>query len=176
MTARWPKPLSETERAHFGLDEAVDRFVHAKYELVGKGRDLRRQFNIPSNKKVRFVLKPAGALEPREAEVLKNLLGAETVEINPAYSAPKTTASALSPIGELFLPLDAADLAAEKGRLTKELAKTGAEIEKLAQKLNNAAFVAKAPAQILTEARQRLAEWQARREHVANALHALEQL
>ncbi|MCX6904065.1 MAG: valine--tRNA ligase [Verrucomicrobia bacterium] len=80
MVAHWPKPLTAEEKSHYGLDETVDQFVAAKYELVGKGRNLRREFNIASNKKVKFVLKPAGALAPQEAEVLKNLLNAEVVK------------------------------------------------------------------------------------------------
>jgi len=39
-------------------------FADTKYELVSQGRNLRREANIPSNKKARFVLKPAGHIVP----------------------------------------------------------------------------------------------------------------
>ena len=177
MVAHWPKPLTAEEKSHYGLDETVEQFVAAKYELVGKGRNLRREFNIASNKKVKFVLKPAGSLASEEAEVLKNLLNAEVVELSPAYAAPKGTPSAISPLGELFMPLQGLlDVAAERTRLTKELAKIAAEIERVQQKLNNPAFVQKVPAQVLEEHRARLAEWQGKQNHAQTALDALAQL
>ena len=174
MFARWPKPLSDDEKAHYGLDETVDQVATAKYELVGKGRNLRREFNLPSNKKIKFVLKPAAELPAHEVEVICNLLNAEAVELNPAYAAPKGTPSAVSPLGELFLPLGGLiDVGAEKARLTKELGKIDAEIEKAQQKLNNPAFVAKVPPHVLEEQKSRLAEWEGKRRHAQTALDAL---
>ncbi|MBI5387044.1 MAG: class I tRNA ligase family protein [Verrucomicrobia bacterium] len=175
--AHWPKPLSDDEKSHYGLDATADQVATAKYDLVGKGRNLRREFNIPSGKKIKFVLKPAGDLPAYEAEVIKNLLNAEVVELNPAYAAPKGTPSALSPLGELFLPLEGlVDVAAEKARLTKELAKITTEIEKVAQKLNNPGFVAKVPPHVLEEHKSRLAEWQGKQKHAQSALDALANL
>jgi valyl-tRNA synthetase len=177
MVARWPKPLDKDEKAHYGLDEAADRFVTDKYELVGKGRNLRREFNLPSSKKVRFVFKASVEVTPLEAEVLRLLLNAESVEMNPGYAAPKGTPSALSPLGELFLPLEGLiDVAAEQARLTKEIAKSNAEIEKVQQKLENPAFVQKVPPHVLEEHKARLAEWQGRRQHAEASLKALAQL
>jgi valyl-tRNA synthetase len=174
MTARWPKALNAEEKAHYGLDEAADQFVTAKYELVAKGRNLRREFNLPSSKKIRFVLKPANPLSGQEAEVLKNLLNAEAVVLDGGYAAAKGTPSALSPLGELFMPLEGLiDIAAERARLTKEQGKAVAEIEKVQQKLNNPAFVAKVPAHVLEEHRTRLADWQGKLQHIQGALQAL---
>ncbi len=62
MYARWPKPLDAAFCEHYGLDEPSEQVASAKYELVGLGRNFRREFNLPSNKKLRFVLKPAGDL------------------------------------------------------------------------------------------------------------------
>ena len=177
MFARWPKPLSDDEKSHYGLDATADQVATAKYDLVGKGRNLRREFNIPSGKKIKFVLKPAGDLPAHEAEVIKNLLNAEVVELNVTYAATKGTPSALSPLGELFMPLEGLiDVAAEKARLTKELAKSAVEIEKTLQKLNNPGFVAKVPPHVLAEHQARLAEWQGKQKHVQAALDALAQL
>ena len=174
MFAHWPKPLSDDEKSHYGLEDTAEQVANAKYDLVGKGRNLRREFNIPSGKKIRFVLKPAGNLPAHETEVIKNLLNAEVVELNPAYAAPKGTPSALSPLGELFMPLGGLiDVVAEKARLTKELGKVNAEIEKAQQKLNNPGFVQKVPPHVLEEHKARLTEWQGKQKHVQSALDAL---
>ena len=61
----------------------------AKFELVTLGRNLRREFNIPTNKKVKFVLKPSGHLPAHDAAVIKLLLNAEAVEVNAAYVPPQ---------------------------------------------------------------------------------------
>ena len=66
------------------------------------------------------------------------------------------------------------DVAAEKARLTKELEKMDGEIAKVEQKLNNPAFTQKAPVEVLREHQKRLADWQAKKQHVTSALAALE--
>ena len=77
-------------------------------------------------------------------------------------------------LGELFLPLEGLiDMEAEKARLKKELEKIEAEIAKIEQKLANPNFTQKVPANVLEEHKQRLAEWQGKRDHVKSALAAL---
>ncbi|MBI3191169.1 MAG: class I tRNA ligase family protein, partial [Pedosphaera parvula] len=175
MFAHWPKPLDDDFNAHYGLSEADERFVEQKYELVGAGRNLRREFNIPANKKAKFVLKPATELPAHETAVLRILLNAEPLEVDPNFVPPKGTPTVRSPLGELSLPLEGLiDLAAEKARLQKERTKIEAEIDKAQQKLNNPAFTAKAPAHVLEEQRKRLADWHEKRQHVESALKNLE--
>ena len=71
-------------------------------------------------------------------------------------------------MGDLYLPLEGMiDVAAEKARLTKELEKIDGEIAKVEQKLDNPAFTQKAPVEVLREHQKRLADWQAKKQHVA---------
>src|ERR1017187_10298824 len=148
--------------------------VNAKYDLVTQGRNLRREGNIPASKKVKYVFKPASTLLPRDAKVLKLLLNAEALEIEPAYEPKKGTPMVNSEMGDLFLPLEGqVDTAAETARLQKELQKIEAEITRAEQKLNNPNFTSKAPADVLEAHRQRLAEWQAKRERAQSVLAAL---
>ncbi len=175
MFAPWPKPLDEDFRGQYGLDDSTLNFVNRKYELVTQGRNLRREGNIPASKKVKFVFKPAKPLSPHDAEVLKLLLNAEALEIDPDYQPKKGTPSVHSDLGELWLPLEGLlDVAAEKARLTKELEKIESEITKAEQKLNNPSFTSKAPPHVLQQHQQRLAEWQAKRDRVQKALQALQ--
>ena len=174
MLAPWPRPLDEDFRAHYGLDEACLAAVNAKYDLVTQGRDLRRQANVPASKKVKFLFQPAQPLSPHEAEVLKLLLNAEALELDPARQPPEGTPVVHSVLGRLYLPLEGrVDTLAEQARLAKELEKIESEIAKARQKLDNPNFTAKAPPQVLQEHRQRLAEWQAKQARVKAALEAL---
>ena len=174
MFAPWPKPLDEDFCGHYGLDGCYLEIVDAKYEMITQGRNLRRENNVPAGKKVKFVLKPTGAVPPQDAEVFKLLLNAEALEVNPDYEPKRGTPVIHSTVGDLFLPLEGlVDVEAEKARLRKEAEKTEAEITKVEQKLNNPNFTTKAPANVLIEHQQRLAEWQQKRDRVKAALEAL---
>jgi valyl-tRNA synthetase len=175
MFAPWPKPLDEDFRAHYGLDACYLEIIEAKFELIRKGRDLRREANIPASKKVKYVLKPAVLVPPEDAEVLKLLLNAESIQLDANCQPAKGTPVVHSEMGDLYLPQEGlVDVKAEKARLKKELEKIEAEIAKVEQKLNNPNFTTKAPAHVLQEHHQRLAEWQAKRARVQASLDALE--
>src|SRR6266540_911395 len=174
MFAHWPKPLDDDFKAHYGLNESDKGFVDAKYELVTRGRNLRRELNVVSNKKVKFILKVKEPLPASEADVITLLLNAETLDLDPNFAPKKGTPSALSDLGELFLPLEGlVDVEAEKARLKKELAKIDAEIEKVQSKLNNPDFAQKVPPNVLQEHKKRLADWQAKQQQVKSALDSI---
>jgi len=52
------------------------------------------------------------------------------------------------------------DVAAEKARLSKEIARLEGEVAKAQGKLSNEAFVAKAPPAVITQERQRMADFE----------------
>jgi valyl-tRNA synthetase len=172
--APWPKPFDDEFKSHYGLDESDERFVSAKYDLVTQGRNLRREFNIPTNKKVRFVFKPASPWAAREIEVLKLLLNADPLESNPNFEPRQGTPRLMVSLGELYLPLEGIiDVEAEQIRLNKELAKIDAEIEKVQLKLGNPAFTEKVPPPVLEEHRNRLQQWETKKNQLQNALNSL---
>ena len=174
MNAPWPLPFDDDMKGHYGLDDCYLEMTDEKYKLVTEGRNLRRAGNIQAAKKVKYAFKPAQHLTPHDAEVIKLLLNAETLEVNPDYQPPKGTPSVQSKMGELFLPLEGhIDPAAEKIRLTKEIEKIKSEIVKVEQKLANPNFTGKVPTAVLAEHQQRLADWQAKLAHMLALLDAL---
>ena len=175
MTAPWPKPLEDDFKSHYGLTGDDEKHVEARNELVTQGRNLRRTANIAANKKIQFILKPACELAPHDLEVLKLLLNAETVETGAHHPPAKGTLTVRTELGDLYLPTEGLiDLEAEKARQMNELQKIEAEISKVEQKLANPNFTQKVPANVLEEHKQRLAEWQGKRDHVKAALAALQ--
>ncbi len=175
MSAPWPKPLDDDFKAHYGLTGDDEKQIETRNELVSQGRNLRRTANIAANKKAKFILKPAREISAHDAEVLKLLLNAEAVEISANHQPAKGTLTVRTELGDLFLPTEGLmDLEAEKVRLTKELQKIETEISKVEQKLANPNFSQKVPANVLEEHKQRLAEWQGKREHVKATLAALQ--
>jgi len=173
MFAPWPKPLDDDFKSHYALTGRDEKLIESRNELIVQGRDLRRQANIPANKKVKFIFKPNG--QALDAEVLKLLLNAESIEVNPNFQPAKNVLAVRHEAGELFLPLEGlVDTDAEKTRLKKELEKIESEISKVEQKLANPNFTQKVPAAVLEDHQKRLADWQAKREHTRAALAALE--
>ena len=66
------------------------------------------------------------------------------------------------------------DVAAEKIRLSKEIARLEAEIGKANSKLSNEAFVAKAPPSVIDQERKRVADFEATLSKVKSQLGQLQ--
>ena len=174
MTAHWPKAFKADFKEHYALDETIDDLVAAKHEIVTAGRNLRAIGNISFAKKVQFILKPAGNLDPYEIEVMQSLLNAESLKIDSGFAPRKGTPSARSAIGELFLPLDGlVDVVAEQARLGKQLQKIDGEIARFDAKLSNPDYVAKVPAHVLKDTQSRLADRQEKQRQTQEALDYL---
>ena len=173
--AHWPAPLDDDFKAHYGLDETDAAQAVAKYETVTLGRNLRSEFNIASNKKVRFVLKAKIAPSAHDSEVLRILLTASEFELADAsWLAPKGTPTAITPLGELYLPLEGLiDAEAERGRLEKEIAKVETELAKVRAKLGSETFVNGAPAAVVEDHRKRQSDWSTRLGQLRKMLESL---
>lgn len=172
-------PLPQADALLAGLDETeiskARALSTALYETANRARNLKAEYNLATNKKVRFILKP-GAL-PLTDDLLARLAllaGSQSATADAAYEAPKGTPTALTPFGELFLPLDGlVDVEAERSRISKELEKMTKEIAKSQAKLGNASFVDRAPAAVVEQERARLAEWESKKAQLEAMLTAL---
>lgn len=171
-------PLPDPDTLLAGLDDAeISRAratATALYESANRARNLKAEYNLATNRKVRFFLKPTMPTDADLAARLALLAGAQSVTCDAAYEAPKGTPATLTPFGELFLPLEGlVDVDAERSRITKELEKISKEISKSEAKLGNPGFVDRAPAQVVDQERARLDEWKAKRDRLTTMLAAL---
>ncbi len=130
--------------------------VGAIYATVQAGRNLRSASKLPSNRKIRFILRANDNTISEQTPTLSRLLNAEELTLDPSYTAPVGTPVAVTPIGELFLAIASADQALERERLDKEIARIGEEARTVETKLQNNAFVERAPAAVVEEHRRRL--------------------
>lgn len=171
-------PLPSPDSLLAGLEETevskARALASALYETANRARNLKAEYNLATNKKVRFVVKPALPLSDDLMARLALLAGAQEARIQADYAAPKGTPTALTPFGELFLPLEGlVDVEAERKRIGKELEKMTKEISKSQAKLGNASFVDRAPAAVVDQERARLADWESRRDQLEAMLSAL---
>ena len=103
------------------------------------------------------------------------LINADPFEVDPDFAPSRGLPVAVTPLGQVFIPLEGfVDLSAEKERLAKEIGKLETELETVRKKLSNESFVARAPAAIVAEHRQRevdfLRKLEQLRERVAGSL------
>jgi valyl-tRNA synthetase len=137
------------------------RLVSAIYQTVQAGRNIRAEANIPSNRKIRFILRTNNKSLSNQIPTLTRLLNAQEVELDPNYQAQAGNPVAITPLGEIFLAIDTADKARERERLDKEIAKIEDDLRTVEAKLQNSSFVDRAPADVVEEHRRRLADFTA---------------
>ena len=141
--------------------EAEAAMVHLK-AVVDACRALRGEMNVsPGTRLPAFVLGDAAFMR-QAAPVLQALAKLSEVKVfdDEAAWAAASDAAPVAVVGEARLCLHMEiDVAAEKSRLGKEVARLNGEIAKAQGKLGNEAFVAKAPAAVIEQERQRIAQF-----------------
>ena len=146
----------------------------AIYEAAGRMRNLKAEYKMGSRKDVRFVIKSAPGWLAEESKVLALLVGAGEITLDSAYEAAKGTPAAVTPLGEVYMPLEGLiDVAAERVRLTKEIERIQLEVKKCQGKLGNASFVERAPPEVVVQEQARLDEWRVKLQQLGEMLGAL---
>jgi valyl-tRNA synthetase len=160
------------------LDDVSDvmgkrQLVSAIYETIQAGRNLRAESKLPSNRKIHFILRADDKSIFSHISTLTRLLNAEKVDLDPTYQAQAGNPVAVTPLGEIFLTVTAADKAGEQQRLDKEIARIETEAHTVEEKLKNKSFVDRAPAAVVEEHRRRLKDFSAQLEKLKQARESL---
>jgi valyl-tRNA synthetase len=145
-------------------------------DLVANIRSVRAEMNVPPSARITLILKDAS--DATAARLARHRDLAMTVgRLSSALvSSVIPKGSAQFVIGEAVaaLPLgDVIDLDKERARLAKEIKKAEDEIARIDGKLSNAAFVAKAPAEVIDEQKEKRAEYEAVAARLKEALGRL---
>ncbi len=153
------------------LDEALEREIGWLQEVVEETRKIRTENKIAPREKLPKIILVEGHTEARkdtsgratvirnESELLRGLTGASELEFRDSMPAEDDLLRGVTGPCEIgIVPPKPADLGQERERIQRELAKVEAEVAKIARKLENADFVAKAPAAVVAENRARLEE------------------
>ncbi|MBP2238043.1 valyl-tRNA synthetase [Sinorhizobium kostiense] len=163
--AEWP--------AAFYADDAAADEINWLIELVSGIRSVRAEMNVPPASMAPLVIVGAKGLTgerlDRHASAIKRLARVESIEH--AGAAPRGSAQIVIGEATACLPLgNLIDLAAEKSRLEKAIAKVEAERQRILGKLANEKFVANAKPELVEAERERLAELDQQRDSLGVAL------
>ncbi len=145
-------------------------------DVISEIRSIRAELNVPAAAQIPLVLvDPADEIAARAAkwnETIRRL--ARLSDITSAQVAPAGAVQAIVGQSVIALPLgDFIDVAAERARLAKEIAREEKDVAKTDAKLANPDFLERAPEEVVEENRERRVDALAR---IAKMRAALERL
>ena len=171
ITSAWPElPASLIDA---GANAEMDWVVR----LISQVRTVRAEMNVPPGAKIPMLLKDAGAVAQASLETHKDLIE-RLARLDSAGlidgEVPEGAVQDVIDEAILVLPLaEVIDIAGEKDRLEKEIAKLDGEIAKHDKKLANKGFTDKAPPEVVETERERRQETSDKKNKLSEALQRL---
>ncbi len=160
------------------VNEQADQWMAQCKNLVDACRNLRGEMKLSPALRVPLFMESANKTEDTRLESFIPHLKAlgKLSEVNIVNMLPQSPAP-VSIVGDVKLMLKVEiDVAAERERLSKEIAKLDNEIGKLAGRLSNEGFVSKAPEKVVAAERERLAGFSYTMEKLKDQLSKLDSL
>ncbi len=152
MTQAYP------QASDIAMNPEAESWVAKLKDMVNACRSLRGEMNLSPAQKVPMVVAGDPELVAAYGPYLAAL--AKLSEVTAADTLPESDAP-VQIVGEFRLMFKIEiDVAAEKERLDKEIARLTGEITKAQAKLGNESFVARAPAAVVAQEQERLANFQ----------------
>jgi valyl-tRNA synthetase len=171
IRAPWPEPVAvpQAEAARSELDWVV--------RLITEVRTVRSEMGVPQSVTMPVWLNEAAPATLARAERWQDAIRrlARASEIAPLTGAvPRGASQSVLDEATLVLPLAGViDLAVERARLARDVARAGDEVGKLERKLENTDFVSRAKPEVVEENRERLV---AARDQMARLQAALQRI
>src|SRR3989344_3234549 len=154
-----PWPVANEAR----IDEAAESDIEWLKTLMLGTRNIRAEMNIGPGKPLAVFVKNASAEDQRRLSendaLLKKLAKLESITVlADGTEAPLSATALVGDMEVLGAMAGLIDKGAELARLDKEIARLQGEVQRVGGKLSNAAFVDKAPAEVIEKERAKLAE------------------
>ena len=159
MVQNYPEP------SQWRTDDEAQQQIEWLKSVITALRNIRGEASIKPSTGIPILLQDGDDQDRTQAtnaaEMLRRLANVTSIDWLERGNEPPPNALAL--IGDLrvMVPLEGLiDVDAERGRLTKEIARCESDLGRITGKLSNANFISKAPAEVVDKERQRAQELQ----------------
>jgi valyl-tRNA synthetase len=161
------------------LDEQTEHRMNTIMETIRAIRNLRSEMNVAPGKKAEVILMPLNEemldiFRVGEEHIINLGSISKLTILSDEASKPDQAVAAVISGAEIYLPLRGLiDIEKELARLGKELENYAKEIARLEGKLNNAGFINKAPVDVVEKEKEKLSDYQAKKDAVAARIESL---
>ena len=175
MLQPYPRPGAEE------ADETAVADIEWLRKFILGVRQIRGEMDIPPGKALPVVLENASEEDERRAaehaSLLQRVGRVESVTLLADGEEPPAAATALLDELRLLVPMKGMiDVDAERKRLGKQMDKVQADLGRARSKLDNPNFVNNAPADVVTQEKQRAAEFERQAAQLSEQLEKLDEL
>jgi len=173
MVAEWPKSVSNV------IDKKSESDMIVIMDVIRSVRNILSEMNIPPSSKAEIYVQVPDdnikALLSEQSGYIYRLGSASKVIVERNITKPASSATVVINNGvEVYVPLAGLiDIDKEKERLTKNLDKAIADLERVNKLLADEAFISKAPENIIAKEKNRKAEIEALKEKLKKNLEML---
>jgi valyl-tRNA synthetase len=155
MIAPWPKGEGGE------VNDDIERQMDMVQSLIGTIRNIRSEMNVPLGQKADAIVAPADADAERvfgeNRAYILDLAAVRELSIERGAVRPPKSAAGISGRSEVFVKLAGlVDFDRERARLKKEVERRRNFIASIDNKLNNEAFIARAPEAVVEQERRKL--------------------
>jgi valyl-tRNA synthetase len=158
ITAKWPEP-------NIAADQAAVAEMEWVVSLISAIRATRSEMNVPAASEldatITEIRPEARGWIATHGEQIRRLARLKTIALGARADAKTALQVVVEGTTVLIDVAGAVDLAKERARLQKEAASTRGELDKIAKKLGNEQFMAKAKPEAIDEQRERQGEYEA---------------
>jgi valyl-tRNA synthetase len=173
--AEWPKVRTEL------TDEAAASEMKLLVDIIRAVRNIRAEVNTPMSKQIKLQIKAKDdttlAKLEKNRSYIEKFCNPSHLTIGTTIDTSEKAMTAIVTGAELSLPLQGLiNIEEEIKRLEKELEKLNKEVERVQKKLSNEGFVAKAPANVIEEERQKENDYTEKRDTVLERIKDLKAL
>jgi valyl-tRNA synthetase len=154
-----PYPIANTAN----INESAEAWMQQLKALTDATRNLRGEMQLAPSLRVPLIVEPGNAEEKAAMEGFAPYVQslAKLAEVQIVDALPDSPAAvAIVGTTKLMLKVEI-DVKAERERLTKEITRLEGEINKANGKLSNESFVARAPAEVVAQEKERVANFSA---------------